>query len=97
VSGDWWCVDATTRVPVLLMSEYPDANIEILEAPAEILVADAFLANMDAHPSYSYGDGILTVHARNGDLSYGLHHYDSLRRVWRGTRSDRPRLLEATP
>jgi hypothetical protein len=72
---------------VVLMSDYPDGSIEILDAPEEILVADAFLADMESHPAYSYGDGILTVHACNGDLSYGLHDYDSARRVWHGTRA----------
>jgi hypothetical protein len=72
--------------PVMIVSHYPDGGIDILDAPEEIVVAERFLSYC-MPPYASYGDGILTVHARNGDVSYGLHHYDPLRRQWRGTRS----------
>ena len=68
----------------MIVSESPDGSIHILEAPEEILVADRFLA--EHGDCYSYGDGILTVHATNGDVSYGLHHYDPVRQVWQGPR-----------
>ena len=74
---------------MVVLSQGPNGEIEILEAPDHILVADLFIEEIELgrHPCYSYGDGILTVHATNGDLSYGLHHYDNLRRIWHATRA----------
>jgi hypothetical protein len=73
--------------PVLVYTVYDrsDGSIDIIDAPDEILVADRFLA--EVRPPYAdYGDGILTIHARNGDVSYGLHHHDPFRCQWQGTR-----------
>jgi hypothetical protein len=73
--------------PVVVVSQGPDGRtVEILDAPDEILVAEAFLEELDPQLA-SYGDGILTIHARSGDVSYGLHHHDPFRREWRGTRA----------
>jgi hypothetical protein len=70
----------------VLMSVHPDGSIEILDAPEEILVADEFLEA--ARDEYiSHGDGIMTIHASNGDVSYGLHSYDLQTMCWKGTRS----------
>jgi len=74
--------------PVMLMAMTPDGQtVDILDAPQEIIVADRFLAEHVDGRYASYGDGILTIHASNGDVSYGLHHYDPYRREWRGTRA----------
>jgi hypothetical protein len=62
-------------------------TVEIRDAPPEILVADEFLAEIGCHPSFSFGDGILTVHAVSGDVTYGPHHHDPYRRIWHATRS----------
>jgi len=73
---------------LVLYSQGPSGEtVEIQEAPPEILVADEFLVEIEHHPSFSYGDGILTVHASNGDITYGLHHHDPYRRIWHATRS----------
>jgi hypothetical protein len=34
------------------------------------------------------GDGIVTFHCSNGDVSYGLREHDDLRETWLGVRSD---------
>ena len=64
----------------------PDQDYIVIEqAPAHTLVAEEFLANLDPRFAH-FGDGILTLHGRDGDVSYGLSHYDPYRRVWHGTR-----------
>ena len=34
------------------------------------------------------GDGIVTFHCINGDVSYGLREHDDLTETWLGVRSD---------
>lgn len=61
-------------------------SVTIVQADPVIEIADRVLAGM--HPwELTVGDGIVTVHARNGDVSYGLCKYDELRRTWLGVRS----------
>jgi len=66
----------------------PDQDCIVIEqAPMHTFVADEFLANLDPRFGH-FGDGILTLHGRDGDVSYGLSRYDVCLRVWHGTRSD---------
>ena len=66
----------------------PDQDyIVIDQAPSHTLVAEEFLANLDPRFGH-FGDGILTLHGRDGDVSYGLSQYDPYRRQFLGTRSD---------
>ncbi len=74
---------------IVLMSEHPDGSIEILQADPEIRVADEFIEQAPHRDPYiSFGDGIMTIHAINGSVSYGLHSHDLQRAWWKGTRSD---------
>jgi hypothetical protein len=60
-------------------------EIVIERAPAYIYVSEDFLEHLDPRFAH-YGDGILTIHGRDGDVSYGLSHYDPFRRQYLGTR-----------
>ena len=61
-------------------------SVTIVQADPVIEIADRVLAG--SHPwELSVGDGIVTVHARNGDVSYGLRKYDARRHTWLGVRS----------
>ena len=82
-----------------------DGCLEIITAPQEIEVADSFLADLcpppfeirdgEGKPSgFTLGDGILTILAVNGTVSYGLHSYDSRTGKWRGTRSGEVELAQ---
>jgi hypothetical protein len=78
-----------------LLRAHGDGCLELVRADDEIEVADEFLAQLAPGDirdgdgktvGFSLGDGILTVHATNGTVSYGLHSHDDLRMTWRGTR-----------
>lgn len=64
-----------------------DGQLWIIQADPLIEVADQLLENLDGE-RVSYGDGILTIHHRLGEISYGLRDYDDIREVWLGVRSD---------
>jgi hypothetical protein len=73
----------------LLLSQKRDGGITILHADPEIQVTEEFLYAVRAgycKPEITLGDGILTVQALNGTVSYGLHSFDLLRNWWAGTR-----------
>ena len=55
-----------------------DRHLEIVRADERVRIADEVLAAAKDHPDVSYGDGILTIHAINGTVSYGIGPYDLL-------------------
>lgn len=57
----------------------------IERADQYVLVSEAVLANADERFMH-VGDGILIIHGRDGDVSYGLSHYDEPRMQYLGTR-----------
>lgn len=60
--------------------------IVVTRADPYVVVSDSVLE--EAAPRWmSVGDGIVTIHGRDGDVSYGLSHHDPYRRLWLGTRS----------
>lgn len=68
---------------------FDDGSLEVLRADPEVEIAQEALEQLEAwadRERVSLGDGILTIRARNGTVSYGLHDYDLLSMVWRGTR-----------
>jgi hypothetical protein len=82
----------------LMLRVRGDGCIEIVEAPQEIEVADNFLEELRPAPfeirdsegkqsGFTLGDGILTIHAANGTVSYGLYSHDVRTSMWRGRRS----------
>ena len=63
-----------------------DGVVSVLQADPVVEIADQILEMAD--PSFvTVGDGIVTFHCANGDLSYGLRDHDDLRQVWVGVRS----------
>lgn len=66
---------------------YLPTALEVVQADPLIEVADQVLEHADPR-LLSVGDGIMTIHARNGEVSYGLREYDDLRETWLGVRSD---------
>jgi len=62
------------------------AKLRIVQADERIRVAAEVLENL-AHPDVSYGDGILTIRAINGTVSYGIGPYDLLTHTHEATRS----------
>jgi len=64
-----------------------DGELHLLQADPIIEVADELLGNLDGRRA-SYADGIFTIHALNGEVSYGLRDYDDIRETWVGVRSD---------
>ena len=64
-----------------------DDAIYLVQADPVIEITDQILEHAD--PRFlSRGDGIVTFHSKNGDVSYGLRDYDDIREVWIGVRSD---------
>jgi hypothetical protein len=62
-------------------------SITMLQADPVIEIADQILERAD--PEFlSVGDGVVTFHCSNGDVSYGLCEHDDLRETWLGVRSD---------
>ena len=62
-------------------------TIKIIQADPVVEVADQVLEYGD--PTFlSLGDGIVTFHGTNGDVSYGLTCHDDLHERWIGIRSD---------
>lgn len=76
-------------IGVLVVERAEDGSLTIIAAPDEIHVADEFLASCEKWgvPEVTYGDGIFTVRAKNGTVSYGLCDYDLLCCWWRGVKS----------
>jgi hypothetical protein len=64
------------------------AHIEWTQADPLVEIADQILEQQLDPQFVSVGDGIITFHCSNGDLSYGLREYDDLRETWLGVRSD---------
>lgn len=61
-------------------------RFRIDQADEHIRVSAALLENID-HPDVSYGDGILTIRAINGTVSYGIGPLDPLTMTHEATRS----------
>lgn len=56
-----------------------ERHLEIVHADEHVRIADEVLkAAADRHPDMSYGDGILTITAINGTISYGIGPLDLL-------------------
>ena len=71
-----------------VVREIPCALVKSSMGP-EILIADALLQQAlsgDA-PFASYGDGIFTMHAMDGDVSFGVCGFDARTNVWSARRS----------
>ena len=66
-----------------------ERKIRIVQADERIRIAQEFLDGLDAelHPDVSYGDGILTIRAINGTVSYGVGSYDLLSHTREGVKS----------
>ena len=63
-----------------------DGLVTLLQADACVEIADQILERAD--PSFvSVGDGIVTFHCANGDVSYGLRDHDDIRETWIGIRA----------
>jgi hypothetical protein len=60
-------------------------ELVIERADPQIYVSEVFLEQLDPRFAH-YGDGILTIHGHDGDVSYGLSHRDPFRRQYLGTR-----------
>lgn len=61
-------------------------SITCIQADPVIEIADQILVGAD--PSFvEVGDGIVTFHCRNGDVSYGLREHDDILETWLGVRS----------
>ena len=58
-----------------------------LQADRYVEISDHLIEQADDR-YLSAGDGIVTFHCANGDLSYGLLHHDDLRETWIAVRSD---------
>jgi hypothetical protein len=62
-----------------------DGLITCLQADPVIEIADQILERAD--PTFlSVGDGSVTFHCSNGDISYGLRDHDDIRETWIGIR-----------
>jgi hypothetical protein len=62
-------------------------SVRIVQADPFVEIADQVLEQGD--PEFlSVGDGIVTFHGSNGDVTYGLRDHDDLRECWIGVRSD---------
>jgi hypothetical protein len=71
--ADWW------------LAWVKQCHVVVDRADPHIYVSERFLERLDVRLA-EYGDGILTIHGRDGDVSYGLSHYDDALRQWLGTR-----------
>jgi hypothetical protein len=68
------------------VTDYDPRRITCIQADPIIEIADRILEQAD--PLFvSAGDGIVTFHCSNGDVSYGLREHDDLRECWLGVRS----------
>jgi len=76
------CVIETMRLDL----DKPHGSLRVLRADERIRIADALLENID-HPDVSYGDGILTIRAINGTVSYGVGPLDLVSMTHEGVRS----------
>jgi hypothetical protein len=62
-------------------------TLEVTQADPVVEIVDQVLEHAD--PDFvSVGDGIVTFHFANADVSYGLREHDDLRETWLGVRSD---------
>jgi hypothetical protein len=60
--------------------------VTCIQADPLIEIADMILEHA-SRDFVSLGDGIVTFHCTNGDLTYGLTEHDDLRECWLGVRS----------
>lgn len=61
-------------------------TIRCVQADACVEIADSILEHGD--PEFlSVGDGIVTFHCGNGDVTYALTRHDDLRETWIGIRA----------
>ena len=72
------------RVEIITSGD--EQYVRIVRADPRIYVSDHVLELLDERFGH-FGDGILTIHGIDGDVSYGLSHYDLYRRQFLGTRS----------
>lgn len=78
--------DVRIGVASFLRHWEPDA-VTWTQADPVVEIADQILENGD--PQFmSVGDGIVTFHCANGDVSYGLREHDDVFETWIGVRSD---------
>lgn len=61
-------------------------RLKIVRADERVRIAQELLDG-DLHPDVSYGDGILTIRAINGTVSYGVGPYDLLTHTREGVKS----------
>lgn len=62
-----------------------DLKPRCLQADPVIEISDLILKQ--SNPEFlSVGDGIVTFHCANGDVSYGLVEHDDYRQTWLGVR-----------
>ena len=76
------CIIETMRLDL----DKPHGSLRVLRADERIRIAEEVLENID-HPDVSYGDGILTIRAINGTVSYGVGPLDLLTLTREGIRS----------
>lgn len=83
----WSTEDGAATVKHL--TEYPE--IYVLSAPPRIRLADELVQAWERgeQPHVSYGDGIVTFHAKNGDVTYGLLEHNDVGRYWVAVRAPR--------
>jgi hypothetical protein len=63
-----------------------DGLVTCVQADPLVEIADQILEHA-SREFVSVGDGIVTFHCTNGDLTYGLREHDDLRETWLGVRS----------
>jgi hypothetical protein len=63
-----------------------ERRLRIVRADPVIVVSEHVLANLDPGLAH-FGDGILTLHGVDGDVSYGLTRRNPYLMQWLGVRS----------
>jgi hypothetical protein len=63
-----------------------DGLVTCVQADAVVEIADQILEQA-SRDFVSVGDGIVTFHCDNGEVSYGLRDHDDLRECWVGVRA----------
>lgn len=63
-----------------------DGLVTCVQADPVVEIADQILEQAD-RSFVSVGDGIVTFHCDNGEVSYGLRDHDDIRETWIGIRA----------
>lgn len=63
-----------------------DGLVTCVQADPVVEIADQILEQAD-RSFVSVGDGIVTFHCDNGEVSYGLIEHDDIRETWIGIRA----------